>query len=70
MEETEQPETVAESSFIEDRSTRKLLFKKRSTSSTCAVWLITFFTWLSCEKDKEQIAANFKNIQEKVVMDM
>lgn len=37
MEETEQIETSADVQYSDDRSVRKLLFKKRSTSSTCAV---------------------------------
>ncbi|XP_031332358.1 protein unc-80 homolog isoform X3 [Photinus pyralis] len=41
VEEPEPTEVVAEQSFSDDRSVRKLLFKKRSTSSTCASLLET-----------------------------
>ncbi|KAK4883609.1 hypothetical protein RN001_006928 [Aquatica leii] len=41
VEEPEPTETVAEPSLSDDRSVRKLLFKKRSTSSTCASLLET-----------------------------
>ncbi|KAF5273419.1 hypothetical protein FQA39_LY07436 [Lamprigera yunnana] len=41
IEEPEPTEAAAEPSFSDDRSVRKLLFKKRSTSSTCASLLET-----------------------------